>query len=329
MAFVIRILGANPYQFRTVPTCVLRRDALVALAQTSVTAALWGTSFPVISVAIKGGLDPSVFVFLRFALAAPLMLVIAVSLGRDVASMLRDRAVWVVAFFNAIGFLCQFVGQQFTSASVAALLVNLSAVFAAAGGGIFLGERLGGQKAAGVILAFAGAALIATNGDFAGVARGELEGDCLYLVAALSWGAYIVYAKKKTDESHWDPLAGATSIVSLTALFVLPAAIIAGPSFPVSAYSWGAIVYTAVFNTAIPYVLYQAALRYLTATSSAVVLMLEIVVAVAISVAFLGDRFTLFSLAGAAAVLSSIFLVSRSEVRRKSSPVGEMSTRGA
>jgi O-acetylserine/cysteine efflux transporter len=303
----------------------LRRDATVALVQTSVTAALWGTSFPVISVAIRGGLDPTIFVFLRFALAAPLMLAVAVSLGRDVVSMLRDRAIWVVAFFNAVGFLCQFVGQQFTSASVAALLVNLSAVFAAAGGAIFLGERLGGYKVTGVVLAFVGAAFIATNGDFAGVACGQLAGDCLYLVAALSWGAYIVYAKKKTDESRWDPLAAAASIVSLTALLVLPAAVIAHPSAPVSWYSWGAIAYTAVLNTAVPYVLYQAALRHLTATSSAVVLMLEIVVAVAISVAFLGDKFTWFSLAGAAAVLLSITLVSGSEVTGRGPPVGETS----
>jgi drug/metabolite transporter (DMT)-like permease len=257
------------------------------------------------------------------------MLVVAVSLGKNVTSMLRDRAVWVVAFFNAVGFLCQFIGQQFTSASVAALLVNLSAVFAAAGGAIFLGERLGGYKVAGVALAFVGAALIATNGDFAGIASGQLTGDCLYLTAALSWGAYIVYAKKRTDESHWDPFAAATSIVSLTALLVLPVAIIARPSVPVSASSWEAIVYTAVFNTAVPYVLYQAALRHLTATSSAVVLMLEIVVAVAISVTFLGDRFTWFSLTGAVAVLFSIALVSGSEARGKSLSVGETSASGA
>jgi len=296
----------------------LKRDAAVALGQTSLTAALWGTSFPVISVALKGGLDPSVFVFLRFALAAPIMLVAALSMKRDVATLLRSKALWIVAFFDAVGFLCQYVGQEYTPAAVAALLVNLSVVLAAAGAAAFLGERLGTYKVAGVALAFGGTVLIATNGALASVAQGELFGDVLYLMAAVAWAAYIVYAKKKTDEMDWDPYAAATCIVSLTALLILPAALVAGGPLPTSAMAWEAIAYTAVFNTAIPFALYQAALKHLTAASSAIVLMLEIVVAVIISIAFLGETFTAFSLVGAVAVLASILLVSEVEVGGKS-----------
>lgn len=301
----------------------MRREAAVALAQTSLTAALWGTSFPVISVAIKGGLAPTVFVFLRFAIAAPLMLGLAMALGKDVGGLLRSRAVWIVGFFNAVGFLCQFVGQQYTDASVAALIVNLSVVFAALGGATLLGERLGRLKASGVVLAFAGTALLATNGDFSAVARGKLLGDALYLIAAVSWAGYIVYAKKKTDELRWDPTSVATAIVAVTALLVLPAAVVGGITLDISVASWEAIAYTAVFNTAIPFVLYQAGLRYLTATSSAVVLMLEIVVAVILSVAFLGETFTPLALSGAIAVLLSILLVSGTEIRGKNLSIGE------
>ncbi len=303
----------------------MRREAAVALAQTSVTAVLWGTSFPVISVALKGGLDPSVFVFLRFAIAAPVMLALAILLRRDVTGLLRSKGVWVLAFLNAVGFLCQFIGQEYTEASVAALLVNLSVVLAAAGGAIFLGERLGSLKVAGVILAFAGTALIATNGDFTALASGKLFGDMLYLVAALVWAGYIVYAKKKTDELDWDPLAVASSIVAVTAVFLLPAVLVVRLPSSISALSWEAIAYTALFNTAIPYVLYQAGLRHLTASLSAIVLMLEVVVAVIISTLFLGETFTALSAVGALAVLASILLVSGMEIRGKSLSVGERS----
>ncbi len=73
---------------------------------------------------------------------------------------------------------------------------------------------------------------------------------------------------------------------------------------------WGVILYAAVLNTAIPFVLYQRGLRYLTATSS-VLLMLEIVTAMGISVLLPGELLDLTSLIGAASILSSIFLVSR------------------
>ncbi len=289
-----------------------------ALAETALAAALWGTSFPVISLGIRGGLDPRTFLFLRFALAAPVMLGVAKALGKELMPLLRSRAIWAVGLFNAVGFLCQFVGQQYTDASVAALLVNMSVVLAAIGGVAFLGERLGGFKVAGVLLAVAGTVLITTNGDFGVVASGQGLGDALYLIAAVSWAGYILYSKKKMDEQKWDPLAAAACIVAVTAILVVPPALTAGAGRSLSADSLWAVGYTAVFNTVIPFVLYQKGLKHLTASSSAVVLMLEIVVAVLISVAFLGETLTTFAWVGGVAVLGSILLVSGVEIRGKS-----------
>jgi len=272
----------------------------------------------VVSVGIKGGLDPRTFVFLRFAVAAPLMLVVASRLGRNVRVLMRQRAVWVVGLFNAVGFLCQFLGQQYTDPSVASLLVNLSVVLAAAGGAVFLKEGLGASKAAGVLLAVLGTVLITTNGNLSVVTSSQATGDLYYLIAAFSWAGYIVYAKQKTDQEKWDPLAVSACIVTVTAIVVSPAALVAGFGAPLSAASLEAIAYTAVFNTVIPFVLYQAGLRYLSAGTSAVVLMLEIVVAVLISVAFLGDVLTALAWVGAGAILVSIVSVSGLEVRGKS-----------
>jgi drug/metabolite transporter (DMT)-like permease len=296
---------------------------LAAVAETSLAAGLWGTSFPVISIAINEGLDPVVFVFLRFVLAAPLMIMVAFFLRRRMRKLLADKAVWAIALLNTIGFLCQFIGQKYTAASVAALLVNLSVVFAAIGGVVFLRERLGPFKLTGVALALVGTLLLASKGDLSGFGKGEVFGDGLYLIAALSWAGYIVYAKKKTVESDWDPVALATCIVVVTAVLLVPFVFLSRLSLPPSPTSWGAVIYTAIFNTAIPFVLYQSGLRQLTAAGSAVVLMLEIVVALIISVAFLGETFTLISLLGAVAVLASILLVSGAEAGGKSLSVGQ------
>ena len=295
----------------------MRRGAGLALIQTTMAAALWGTSFPAVSLGLESGLDPRTFVFLRFALAAPIMIVAAWSLGRTVLPLLRVRAVWIIGALNAVGFLCQFIGQQYTTASVAALLVNMSVVFAAAGSAIFLGEKLGGLKVAGVVLAVIGTLLIITNGDLYANSAASVAGDGLYLVAAAAGAGYILYAKKKTDQVGWDPVALAACVVIVTAILVLPAAVTAGSGVAIGEASLAAIAYTAMFNTAIPFVLYQQGLRHLTASSSAVVLMLGIVVAVLISVAFLGETLTPFAWVGALAVLVSIVLVSGVEIRGK------------
>jgi len=183
---------------------------------------------------------------------------------------------------------------------------------------VFLGERLGGLKVVGIFLAFAGTFLITTNGDFGALAGGQGLGDALYLIAAVSWAGYILYSKKKMDEQKWDPLASAACIVAVTAIFVVPPALTAGFEQTLSQESLWAVVFTAFFNTVVPFVLYQQGLKHLTASSSAVVLMLEIVVAILISATFLGEAFTAFAWIGALAVLGSILLVSGVEVRGKS-----------
>ena len=301
----------------------MRKDAVNAISETLLAGGLWGTSFPVISVAIRDGLDPVVFAFLRFAIATPLMILVAILLKKRVGSLVKNRAVWIVAFLNAVGFLCQFVGQKYTGAAVAALLVNLSVVFAAIGGSLFLRESLGPLKLVGIVLALAGTILLATGGDISQLNEGQVVGDVLYLVSAVSWAGYIICAKRKTDEEKWDPVGVATIIVALTCIFLAPTLLFVKLTLPGSIESWNAVVYTAVLNTAIPFVLYQAGLRSLTAAGSAVVLMVEIVVALAISVAMLGETLTTLSLVGGAAILASILLVSGVEVGGKSLSVGQ------
>ncbi|MDV3293098.1 MAG: DMT family transporter [Nitrososphaerales archaeon] len=298
----------------------------VGLAETAVSALLGGTSFPVIAVAIRGGLDPLEFAFLRFAVAAPVMLIPCLIWRRRLGGLFRMKAIWLIGLFNAVGFLCQFVGQAHTDASVAALLVNLSVMFAALGGAFFLGERLTPSRAAGVALAVLGTVLLTTSGNIGELASGQLFGDGLYLLSALFGAAYIVYSKSKTDETGWDPYAASAVIIASTAVIMFPAALLSGAHPPISALSWQAIIYTALFNTAIPYALYQAGLRYLSAGSSAVVLTLGLVTAVGISVIFLGEAMTPVSWTGAVLILVSVLLVSGLEVGGKSLSVVNSNT---
>ena len=297
----------------------MERGTESALAQLALAAVLWGTSFPVISVGIRAGLDPVLFVFLRFAVAAPLMLTFARAKGMKVRSTLMSTPVWALGVINSAGFLAQFIGQQYTDASVAALLVNLSVVFAAIGGAVFLGERLGVMKGTGVVLAFGGTVLITVGGSPLRMLSGQGLGEALYLFAAVTWAGYMVYAKRVSTTT--EPLVLSTCVVSATAVLVLPFAAFSSSAAVPGLSSLLAVAYTAVFNTAIPFVLYQRGLSRLTVAASAVVLMLEIVVALIISVVFLGEGLSALALVGSGAIVASIFLVSGVELgRRRAKP---------
>jgi len=290
----------------------LTKERTAALAETSATGLLWGTSFPVIEFGISSGIDPRVFAFLRFAIAAPIMIAFARVYGKPLSAGLKMKSVWILGLLNAVGFLCQFLGQAYTAASVAALLVNLSVLIAAIGSAALLGEKFTGRKVVGTVLAVGGIFLLTTRGDFGQITRSQVTGDLFYLVSATSWGVYIIYNKRKTDERRWDPLGVASLTILSTAVFVAPVMLTLGPGeLSLTQAEWGVILYTALLNTAIPFVLYQRGLRYLTATASSMLLMLEIVAAMGISILLLGELLDLASLVGAAAIISSIFLVSR------------------
>ncbi len=301
----------------------MAKERGMALAETAATGVLWGTSFPIIAYGISVGIDPKVFAFLRFAIAAPMMVLLARLLARPLLYDLRSKSVWILGLLNAIGFLCQFLGQAYTEASVAALLVNISVLIAAIGGAALLGERFTKVKVAGTLLAIVGIFLLATKGDISLLSRSQLTGELLYLISATSWGAYIIYNKLKTDETKWDPFGVSATIILLTAIFVSPVMLTVGlKQVILSGTAWSVIMYTAFFNTTLPFILYQRGLRFLSATASSILLVLEIVTAVTISVLYLGELLNLSSVIGTISILTSVILVSGVEVTRKSLSVG-------
>ena len=294
------------------------KSALVMMVTTAV---LWGTSFPVATIGLRAGAGPLLFVFLRFSLAAPMMVVAAVMWKKSVLDLLKDWRVWALGATNMVGYVLQLVGQDNAEASIAALLVNFSVVIAAVGGAAFLRESFGRVKAVGVVIGVFGAGLVATDGSLGGVGGSHAFGEALFLMAAVSWGGYILYAKKVTDAGA-EPVALASCVVLITALLTAPLAFLEG----FQGIGWsaaGAVIYAALFNTAVPFMLYQKALRHLPAGTSAVVLMLEIVVALGVSSVLLAEPLTTLKLAGAAGVMISALLVSGAELRGKDLSVGD------
>jgi drug/metabolite transporter (DMT)-like permease len=79
-------------------------------------------------------------------------------------------------------------------------------------------------------------------------------------------------------------------------------------SLPLEA--WLAILYTAVLCWVVPYYLWLKGLRHLSPVTSAVVLLIEIVTAVAIATVALGEVFTVISGVGAVLIIVAILLVS-------------------
>jgi len=264
-----------------------RKGAVVATVAAGL---LWGSSFIVVKVGLRT-LDPHWFVFLRFVTAAAVALAATAVAGRlgEVLRLLRHPLVVWMGLTNAAGFVLQFRGQTLTTAGKAALLVNTSTIFVAAASWMFLRERLTPAKALGVAAGVAGAFLVTTGGRLDG--GGTVVGDLVILGAAVVWTAFTLINKRVVVSRRASIGALAAAVPVLTAAFSLPAALVLAPGrFPALGLDLWPVAYTAVFCTVIPFSLWSWGLRHISATASTVILLTEVVFAMALAAVVLGER---------------------------------------
>ncbi|MBM3308152.1 MAG: DMT family transporter [Candidatus Eisenbacteria bacterium] len=286
-----------------------RKGAVVA---TLAAGLLWGSSFVVVKIGLST-LDPYWFVFLRFTTAALVALAVAALAGqlRQALRLLRHPLVVWMGVTNAVGFVLQFKGQTLTTAGKAALLVNTNTIFVAAASRLFLRERLGPAKALGIAAGMAGVFLVTTGGRLALGSSVTILGDLTVLAAAVVWTAFVLIDKRLMAAGGVSVRALASAMLIVTAATALPAALVFG-SGRLPPVGWGLwpVGYTAVFCTVIPFALWTWGLKRISATTSSVILLTEVVFAMALAALVLGERQTTGALWGGVLIGAAVLLAS-------------------
>ncbi len=268
----------------------------------------WGTSFPI----IKLGLDflpPVWFSTLRLMLAFLFLL----PLVRRKYVFLRFPAeFWLLGFFNALGFLLQFLGMRYTSASKASFYVNTNLIFVAILSYLFFREKFGWNKIAGVILAVVGIYFLSIGFQSPGVLfAGQLKGDLLVLSAGLSWAVFMILNKHMLHHPDYSVLETVSLFLLTSSVLMIPvAALMESVAIPVSWQGLLILLISSSVSLALPFYFWSAGLKGLTPTVSALLVLIEIVVATALSVVFLGETLALPEIIGAGILLSAMVLAS-------------------
>jgi len=287
-----------------------------AIAATVFAGLLWGSSFVVIKVGLET-LDPYWFAFLRFATASVIAVSYAAVTGRLPAlrDLLRNPLVILFGVSNAIGFILQFKGQTLTTAGKAALFVNVSTIFVAVGSRFMFRERFGPLKIIAVAAGMIGVFLVTTGGRLTISSPTEFAGDMIILGGAVAWTVFILLDKRIVHGTDVDIRALTAAQVLLTTGTALPAALIFAPaSFPGAGASWWAVLYTAVFCTIIPFMLWSAGLRFISATVSSVILLIEILFALLLAALLLGERLSPGGIVGGCLIALAAYLATRGQI---------------
>jgi drug/metabolite transporter (DMT)-like permease len=118
----------------------------------------------------------------------------------------------------AVHFASWITSLSFTSVASSVIFVHVDPIFVALVSHFLLGERVGRRVAVGIVVAFAGATVIAL-GDL-GVGQENLVGDLLSLVGAVALGIYILagrWLRQSLDLVSYVTPVYATSAVVLAA----------------------------------------------------------------------------------------------------------------
>jgi drug/metabolite transporter (DMT)-like permease len=280
-----------------------------AILFTVIAGILWGTSFPAIKIGLEY-VDPQPFAFLRFLIASLAMLFAALLSRQSLFNFERKRLILFLGLINGLAYLLQYVGMVNTFASASSLYVNLSVVLVALLSPIILKEHLSAKKVAGVLISLLGVVFMTTNLGAESFGTIDFLGDSMVITAGILWAIFIIYNKPLIAKTNY-MIQSMTWILLFTMLPLLPTlAFSPGRIVYLPLNAWLAIIYTAIFCWVLPYYFWLKGLRSISPVTSAVLLLVEIIVAVAISTIFLGETLTVISGIGSIFIIIAILLVS-------------------
>ena len=249
---------------------------------------VWGFHFLVIKLAVTE-IPPMFYAAIRMTLVAILM-----------ARFLRWRPGHMKRVFaagiclGALNYAFMFTGVKYATASTAAIAMELYVPFATILSVLFLGETVGWKRSAGILLAFAGVAVIALSGDAGGVDARIGFGVGLVAAGAFSEATGAIFVKQSKAFKPFELLAWFSLIGSIT-LWVLTAIFEDQQLSALSAVSpWfvsGAVLYSALGASIFGHSAYYWLLQRLPVSLVAPSALLTTLTAVFFGVLLLGDPF--------------------------------------
>jgi drug/metabolite transporter (DMT)-like permease len=257
-------------------------------------------------------LPPFLMASLRFLVAGAILFAIFRPRERPTRRQWLSAAI-VGAFLLVGGNAMVAVAQQRIDTGVAALIVATVPLFLALGDFAATGRRLAPQAVLGIVVGFAGIALLVhPGGDI------DLFGAFICLLAPLSWAIGSLYARNAQLPSNL--LLGSGMEMLAGGALLLGVGYASGERLhvsEVSARSWIALAFLVVFGSIVAYSSYVWLLKVAPTELVGTYAFVNPVIAVLLGALFLNEAITAWVLLAGAAIIVSIALIVRAQTATK------------
>jgi drug/metabolite transporter (DMT)-like permease len=278
---------------------------------------IWGATYLGMEIAIET-LPPFLMASLRFLVAGAILFAIFRPRERPTRRQWLSAAI-VGAFLLVGGNAMVAVAQQRIDTGVAALIVATVPLFLALGDFAATGRRLAPQAVLGIVVGFAGIALLVhPGGDI------DLFGAFICLLAPLSWAIGSLYARNAPLPSNLLLGSGMEMLAG--------GALLAGVGYAsgerlhvgeVSARSWIALAFLVVFGSIVAYSSYVWLLKVAPTELVGTYAYVNPVIAVLLGSVFLNEAITAWVLLAGAAIVVSVALIVRAQTAPKTASEAE------
>ncbi len=275
------------------------------LAELLLLSVLWGAAYLFMRAAVPA-FGPAALIALRMAIAVAVLLPLLAWRGglgqlRAHPLPLLVQAVPLTALpFWLLGFAAQHL-----TAGLLAVLNATAPLFAALLAHFVFHERLGRWRSAGLVLGFAGVAMLTAGNVSFRSAQGLLAVGAVLATSAL-WAVGANYTRRRLG--GMDTLALTVGSLSVASLSLAPLAAATWPATPPAPRAWVEMAFLGVVSSGMGFLLYYRLLRRIGAVRSMSVTFLNPVVALVAGALYLGETITASTVIGAAVVLTGTAL---------------------
>ncbi len=262
-------------------------------------AATWGMAFVVMKDPIAKQ-NVNSFLFTRFAVAVIAMIALKPSVLQKITPEIIRKGL-LAGLFLGTGYIFQTLGLAIAGAAITGFITGLYVVATPVIAWIVLRQKIDSYTWGCVITATFGLALLSLHGWSVGY------GEALVLVSAIAFGAHIVALGRWSNGLD----AYAMTVMQLTgcALLTGTLAFAEGYEFPAGRSGWPVVFFTAIFATAIAFMVQTWSQAHISSTKVAVILTMEVVFAALFAVIFGGETIRLQALFGGLLVLVAMFAI--------------------
>jgi drug/metabolite transporter (DMT)-like permease len=261
--------------------------------------AAWGFSFVVMKDAIQRQ-SVNNFLFTRFTLAVIVMILIRPQVIKHFNKDLLQRG-GLAGIFLGLGYIAQTLGLERTGAAITGFITGLYVVLTPVIAAIVLKEKITKFTWYCIALATFGLGLLSIRGFSVGV------GEMFVLASAFLFAAHIIALSKWSSGRD----VYAMTVIQLTMCAILAglASAIEGYSLPPDTGVWSVVIFTAVFATAVAFIVQTWSQAHMSATKVAVILTMEVVFAAVFAIVLGGERLTIQTAIGGVLVVVAMYLI--------------------